>query len=143
MLFQPVYLQITEKAVPLQCVFHSIRFKVNKGWAQRSPFFMPIGLVQPPATHSRTTQHTLFPNIACSFLQFGVLFSSIRRALFLNMTCIMAQGYLYHGQTTHVWFPGRARIIGRTGRKWKEAGSRKSRGGARRETAQVSDCKLK
>ena len=25
------YLQITEKAVPLHCVFHSIRFKVNKG----------------------------------------------------------------------------------------------------------------
>ena len=38
----PDYLQITQKSVPLQCVFHSIRFKVNKGWAQRSPFFMLI-----------------------------------------------------------------------------------------------------
>ena len=28
--------------LPLQCVFHGIRFKVNKGWAQRSPFFMPF-----------------------------------------------------------------------------------------------------
>ena len=28
------YLQITEKAVPLHCVFHSIRFKVNKGWSK-------------------------------------------------------------------------------------------------------------
>ena len=26
-------LQIIQKAVPLQCVFHSIRFKVNKGWS--------------------------------------------------------------------------------------------------------------
>ncbi len=26
-------LQVTQKAVPLQCVFHSIRFKVNKGWS--------------------------------------------------------------------------------------------------------------
>ena len=27
----------------LYCVFHSIRFKVNKGWAQRSPFLCPVG----------------------------------------------------------------------------------------------------
>ena len=40
--FPPEYLQICQKAVPLSCVFHSIRFKVNKGWAQRSPFFMPL-----------------------------------------------------------------------------------------------------
>ena len=40
--FSPEYLQICQKAVPLSCVFHSIRFKVNKGWAQRSPFFMPL-----------------------------------------------------------------------------------------------------
>ena len=26
-------LQVVEKIVPLQCVFHSIRFKVNKGWS--------------------------------------------------------------------------------------------------------------
>ena len=32
--FYPKYLQITEKAVPLHCVFHSIRFKVNKGWSK-------------------------------------------------------------------------------------------------------------
>ncbi len=27
------YLQISRKSVHLQCVFHSIRFKVNKGWS--------------------------------------------------------------------------------------------------------------
>ena len=32
-------LQNSRKVVPLHRVFHSIRFKVNKGWAQRSPFF--------------------------------------------------------------------------------------------------------
>ena len=42
MLFYLESLQVSQKSVPLQCVFHSIRFKVNKGWAQRSPFFMPF-----------------------------------------------------------------------------------------------------
>ena len=42
MLFQSRNLQIPDTAVSLHCVFHSIRFKVNKGWAQRSPFFMPV-----------------------------------------------------------------------------------------------------
>ena len=34
------YLQITKKAVPLQCVFHSIRFKVNKGWSKALLLFL-------------------------------------------------------------------------------------------------------
>ena len=41
----PILLQVSGKSVSLQCVFHSIRFKVNKGWAQRSPFFMSIRFV--------------------------------------------------------------------------------------------------
>ena len=32
--FHPKYLQVRQKAVPLHCVFHSIRFKVNKGWSK-------------------------------------------------------------------------------------------------------------
>ena len=32
--FHPKYLQIRQKPVPLHCVFHSIRFKVNKGWSK-------------------------------------------------------------------------------------------------------------
>ena len=32
--FTPKYLQIRQKAVPLHRVFHSIRFKVNKGWSK-------------------------------------------------------------------------------------------------------------
>ena len=39
MFFRARNLQNRQKVVPLYCVFHSIRFKVNKGWAQRSPFF--------------------------------------------------------------------------------------------------------
>ena len=35
-------LQISQKYVPLQCVFHSIRFKVNKGWSKALLlFFLP------------------------------------------------------------------------------------------------------
>ncbi len=32
-------MQETEKSVPLYCVFHSIRFKVNKVGIRRYPFF--------------------------------------------------------------------------------------------------------
>ncbi len=42
-IFRLFYLQIRQKAVHLQCVFHSIRFKVNKGWSKALLlFFMPI-----------------------------------------------------------------------------------------------------
>ena len=34
------YLQISQKSVPLQCVFHSIRFKVNKGWSKALLLFL-------------------------------------------------------------------------------------------------------
>ena len=44
--FYPKYLQISGKAVPLHCVFHSIRFKVNKRLGQGvDPFFLPIPLI--------------------------------------------------------------------------------------------------
>ena len=36
---------MVEMSLSLQCVFHSIRFKVNKGWAQRSPFLLPLSCV--------------------------------------------------------------------------------------------------
>ncbi len=43
MLFFLESLQIISKSVSLQCVFHSIRFKVNKGWSTAVLlFFMPI-----------------------------------------------------------------------------------------------------
>ena len=38
--FHLKYLQITKKAVPLHCVFHSIRFKVNKGWSKALLLFL-------------------------------------------------------------------------------------------------------
>ena len=38
--FYPKYLQITKKSVPLHCVFHSIRFKVNKGWSKALLLFL-------------------------------------------------------------------------------------------------------
>ena len=34
------YLQIPKKSVPLHCVFHSIRFKVNKGWSKALLLFL-------------------------------------------------------------------------------------------------------
>ena len=33
-------LQISEISVPLHCVFHSIRFKVNKGWSKALLLFL-------------------------------------------------------------------------------------------------------
>ena len=39
-IFHPFYLQIRQKAVPLHCVFHSIRFKVNKGWSKALLLFL-------------------------------------------------------------------------------------------------------
>ena len=40
MFFFPKYLQIRQKAVPLHRVFHSIRFKVNKGWSKALLLFL-------------------------------------------------------------------------------------------------------
>ncbi len=40
MLFFLDYLQMSQKYVPLQCVFHSIRFKVNKGWSKALLLFL-------------------------------------------------------------------------------------------------------
>ena len=38
-----IYLWFSRKPLPLQCVFHSIRFKVNKRLEfSGTPFFMPI-----------------------------------------------------------------------------------------------------
>ena len=39
--FRTLRLQIPKKSVPLQRVFHSIRFKVNKVGVQRYSFFCP------------------------------------------------------------------------------------------------------
>ena len=52
-------MQVSKKSVPLHCVFHGIRFKVNKGWAQRSPFFMPVRFLF-PATSSLWGQNCLY-----------------------------------------------------------------------------------
>ena len=42
--FLPEYLEFKKKPLSLQCVFHSIRFKVNKVGCRRAPFFrfMPL-----------------------------------------------------------------------------------------------------
>jgi hypothetical protein len=36
----PFNLQNPKKSVPLHCVFHSIRFKVNKGWSKALLLFL-------------------------------------------------------------------------------------------------------
>ena len=40
MFFSFNYLLLSQKSVPLQCVFHSIRFKVNKGWSKALLLFL-------------------------------------------------------------------------------------------------------
>ena len=40
MLFFLDSLQISQESVSLQCVFHSIRFKVNKGWSTAVLLFL-------------------------------------------------------------------------------------------------------
>ena len=40
MLFFLDNLQISQLSVSLQCVFHSIRFKVNKGWSKALLLFL-------------------------------------------------------------------------------------------------------
>ena len=40
MLFFLESLSMSQKSVPLQCVFHSIRFKVNKGWSKALLLFL-------------------------------------------------------------------------------------------------------
>ena len=40
MLFYLDYLLISQESVYLQCVFHSIRFKVNKGWVKALTLFL-------------------------------------------------------------------------------------------------------
>ena len=40
MVFRLRFLQISGKAVPLHRVFHSIRFKVNKGWSTAVLLFL-------------------------------------------------------------------------------------------------------
>ena len=40
MLFFLESLSMSQKSVPLQCVFHSIRFKVNKGWSTAVLLFL-------------------------------------------------------------------------------------------------------
>ena len=44
-LFKSDYLLFSKKSVPLQCVFHSIRFKVNKGWSKALLLFYFIPLI--------------------------------------------------------------------------------------------------
>ena len=44
MFFSFNYLLLSQKSVPLQCVFHSIRFKVNKGWSKALLLFYFIPL---------------------------------------------------------------------------------------------------
>lgn len=40
MILSTANLEIIRKHVPLQCVFHSIRFKVNKGWSTAVLLFL-------------------------------------------------------------------------------------------------------
>ena len=51
MLFFLESLSMSQKSVHLQCVFHSIRFKVNKGWSKALLLF----LFYPPYFYDKTS----------------------------------------------------------------------------------------
>ena len=71
-------LQVIQKAVPLQCVFHSIRFKVNKGWSTAVLLFFCLELSNLPhrqrkmngpevvSTSSPSSDFYLSPLLICS-----------------------------------------------------------------------------
>ena len=46
MLFFLESLSMSQKSVHLQCVFHSIRFKVNKGWSKALLLFLCLYLTE-------------------------------------------------------------------------------------------------
>ena len=48
MLFFLDNLLISQESVSLQCVFHSIRFKVNKGWSKALLLFLCPNLIPVP-----------------------------------------------------------------------------------------------
>ena len=60
MLFFLDNLQISQLSVSLQCVFHSIRFKVNKGWSKALLLF-----------YARTFQHPCFSLRVIAFSYVG------------------------------------------------------------------------
>ena len=47
MLFFLDNLLISQESVSLQCVFHSIRFKVNKGWSKALLLFLCLYIWNP------------------------------------------------------------------------------------------------
>ena len=69
MLFFWDNLQISQKYVHLQCVFHSIRFKVNKGWSKALLlFFLPNTDDIPFLLNHQKGEHTLLLTIPHVFL---------------------------------------------------------------------------
>ena len=66
MLFFLDNLQISQLSVSLQCVFHSIRFKVNKGWSTAVLLFL------------------------CPYVTYGV------KSEFLRLTCKIVWCYAYN-----------------------------------------------
>ena len=74
--FRTLRLQIPKKSVPLQRVFHSIRFKVNKVGVQRYSFFCP------------------YANSTPTFRQPYVNSTPILRQFYANFTPALCQLYV-------------------------------------------------
>ncbi len=56
-----LYLEISKKSVPLQCVFHSIRFKVNKGWSTAVLLFLwPYAKYTPPKGNNYNSEASFY-----------------------------------------------------------------------------------
>ena len=77
-------LQLIQKSVPLQCVFHSIRFKVNKGWSTAVLLFLcPYLNFTSLYTHSHSID---IQQINPSSIYFQVLFpSQYNAARYINI----------------------------------------------------------
>ncbi|MBD3589199.1 hypothetical protein HC965_07425 [Bacteroides sp. GM023] len=68
------YLQISQKSVHLQCVFHSIRFKVNKGWSKALLLFLCLYVYTARTPYCFPKQ----PNITLTFYKQNIFHSILQ-----------------------------------------------------------------
>ena len=80
------FLQIKRKCLSLHCVFHSIRFKVNKGWSTAVLLFLCQKKRMTHWAHPPYTVNHLISMVSLSFLAF----------LFLFLFFIIIIYFLYH-----------------------------------------------
>ena len=99
--FYLLYLEISRKSVSLQCVFHSIRFKVNKGWSTAvllflcpylsctypSPFNLPYGMGEITYLFNHTICHCETFQRTCLYLDTNNMDGAIGSSRQLPFSC--------------------------------------------------------